>query len=316
MRSLASFKSIKGTIIRMAETNKAALGRLPDFIVVGAAKAGTTSLDFYLSLHPEIHMARPKETRFFMNPPRGRWDRGMSWYTGLFESDKTVCGEATPAYSQWPAVPSVAEKLHTTVPGAKLIYMVRDPLARLRSHFRMIRRLEGGNESLAAHLADCPESRLLCASRYGTQLAHFREFFPSEQILVIESSELEARRSEIMANVFRFLGVSDAFRSVLFGHRRNVSSQQVAPNAAGRRILQSRPMRLLRKLCPGRLFFFLQNFLMIPFASADSDLALPPAMAAKLADEFRHEMALLRRLTSQPFPSLGYGADLSSGLPQ
>ena len=53
-------------------------GRLPDFIVVGATKAGTTSLDFYLSLHPDIHMAKPKEPRFFVDapPPGERWSLG------------------------------------------------------------------------------------------------------------------------------------------------------------------------------------------------------------------------------------------------
>jgi hypothetical protein len=297
----------------MRDTNKPTKGRLPDFVVVGAAKAGTTSLDFYLSLHPEIHMAHPKETRFFMEPPRGRWNRGLSWYTGLFDSNKPVCGEATPAYSQWPAIPGVAEKLQAVIPQAKLIYMVRDPLDRLKSHFRMVRRLESCHESLRAHLAASPDSRLLCASRYGTQLAHLRKFFPAEQILVVESSALEAKRAETLAGIFRFLGVDDNFHSVFFAHRRNVSSQQVVPNATGRRILESLPAMLLRRICGGRLFFFLQNLLLLPFASAEPDWHLPPDLAAALADEFRKETALLRRLTGQPLPSLGYGAALPAG---
>jgi len=71
-------------------------GRLPNFIIVGATKAGTTSLDFYLSLHPEIQMARPKEPRFFIDAqePFGRWGRGPDWYRGLFQTGKRLCGEA------------------------------------------------------------------------------------------------------------------------------------------------------------------------------------------------------------------------------
>lgn len=70
-------------------------GRLPDFIVIGSGKGGTTSLDFYLSLHPEIQMARPKEPRFFVDlpPPLGRWSLGIPWYRGLFRSGKKFAGK-------------------------------------------------------------------------------------------------------------------------------------------------------------------------------------------------------------------------------
>lgn len=78
-------------------------GRLPDFLVIGVTKAGTTSLDFYLSLHPEIHMARPKE-------PLGRWSRGETWYRGCFVSPKRLSGEASPAYTHAPALSAVAQR--------------------------------------------------------------------------------------------------------------------------------------------------------------------------------------------------------------
>ena len=100
---------------RVSDHNRC--GRLPDFIIVGATKAGTTSLDFYLSLHHEIHMARPKESLFFIDAPEplGRWRNGIDWYRGLFRSEKRICGEASPAYTHAPALPGVPERMSRIV---------------------------------------------------------------------------------------------------------------------------------------------------------------------------------------------------------
>ena len=94
-------------------------------------KTGTTSLDFYLSLHPEIHMARPKEPRFFIDAPEplGRWHRGLDWYRGLFRSEKRICGEASPTYSNWSAKQGVFERMHSVVPDAKILFVVRERFA-------------------------------------------------------------------------------------------------------------------------------------------------------------------------------------------
>jgi hypothetical protein len=76
-------------------------GRLPDFIVIGAAKAGTTSLHFYPSLHPEIFMSTPKVPRFFADAPEplGRWHPGEVWYRRLFVTTKRLAGETSPTYA-------------------------------------------------------------------------------------------------------------------------------------------------------------------------------------------------------------------------
>jgi hypothetical protein len=134
-------------------TNKPT-GRLPDFLIIGATKTGTTSLDFYLSLHPEIHMARPKEPRFFIDAPEplGRWGRGLDWYRGLFRSEKRICGEASPTYSNWSAMQGVFERMHSVVPDAKILFVVRERFARLRSSYLMNVRYRGIEDSFADFL--------------------------------------------------------------------------------------------------------------------------------------------------------------------
>ena len=200
-------------------------GRLPDFIVIGATKAGTTSLDFYLSLHPEIQMARPKEPRFFIDAaePAGRWGKGIDWYRRLFDGEKEICGEASPAYTHAPALPGVPERMARVVPEARLIYLVREPLERLKSHFLMQCRQKGESLGFADFLAANPEARCLLASDYGSQLQRYLNWFPPGQILVVESEELARNRSNTLRRIFEFLGVDADFSTPLFHHRRNVT---------------------------------------------------------------------------------------------
>jgi len=283
-------------------------GRLPDFIVIGATKAGTTSLDFYLSLHPEIQMARPKEPRFFIDAaePLGRWSRGVEWYQGLFRTSKRVSGESSPAYTQYPALLDVPERMAGLVPRAKLIYVVREPMERLKSHFLMLNREGMEDGELKAVLAAKPEPRCLLASCYGSQLEKFLEWFPREQILVVESAELRQNRTAALRSVFEFLGVDAGFTSPLFRHRRNVTGHQRIPSAAGERLLCSGGMRLAKSLLPGPLFYHLKNLLLVPFAREAPSMELPEDVQEDLHRLFRAEMGLLRKLCGQPLPSLGY----------
>lgn len=137
-----------------SENRTALEGRLPDFIVVGATKAGTTSLDQYLAMHPQIHMARPKEPRFFtVGNPSSNYHRGVAWYRGLFRSERLCCGETSPQYTHWPTRSGVVERMHALVPKCRLIYLVREPWARIRSHYYM--NLSTGNTDLSSPIIFC-----------------------------------------------------------------------------------------------------------------------------------------------------------------
>lgn len=283
-------------------------GRFPDFLIVGATKAGTTSLDFYLSLHPEIHMARPKEPRFFIDAaePLGRWGKGEAWYRGLFRSEKKVCGEASPAYTHFPALPGVPERMAQLVPNAKLIYLVREPMKRMKSHYLMQCRRMGVPESLADSLSTDPESRCLLASCYGSQLEKVLEFFPLEQILLVESEDLARKRSYALRRIFDFLEVDADFSTPLFHHRRNVTAHQRIPNALGRRILDSPPMGWAKKILPDFLFYHLRNLVLLPCGAEPPSMELPEHLQKQIQDHFRAEVNRLRELGHQPLTSLGY----------
>ena len=108
-------------------------GRLPDLIIIGAMKCGTTSLHRYLDLHPEIIMSGQKGLNFFI--PERNWGKGVDWYRPNFKGNALVSGEASPNYTNFPDFKGVAGCMHPIGPNARLIYMVRDPVDRILSHY-------------------------------------------------------------------------------------------------------------------------------------------------------------------------------------
>lgn len=280
--------------------------RLPDFVVIGASKSGTTSLDYYLSLHPDIHVARPKEPRFFVDRPEnaGRWSRGLEWYKSLFSSRKKMCGEVSPQYAGHGEQNGVPMRMFSIIPKAKLIYLVREPYGRYISHYQMLYR---------AAMTDLPffefvakDQTAFRSSCYGSRLREFLDYFPREQVLVVESAELRDQRKKCLAGIFSFLGVDAQFWSSEFTHTRHVASESICPNAHGRAILRSKPVGFLRRRLSDWTFYHLRNVLMLPFRGPEPPVDLPETLEREIRDRLRSEVALLRNLTDQTFCSLEF----------
>src|SRR5258708_4333366 len=112
---------------------------LPTFFIIGAGKAGTSSLHHYLDQHPEIQMSSNKEPHFFAGPENGfpyAMGRvsGLKEYERLFDPAFSVRGESSPGYTSYPRRQGVPERIRELVPDAKFIYLARDPIARTVSH--------------------------------------------------------------------------------------------------------------------------------------------------------------------------------------
>ena len=105
----------------------------PNLVIIGAMKAGTTSLHYYLNLHPEISMSKVKEPAFFIE--ERNWRKGIKRYSSLFTNQTSVVGEASTEYTKYPHFKEVPAKMHSTIPEAKLIYLVRDPIVRILSEY-------------------------------------------------------------------------------------------------------------------------------------------------------------------------------------
>ena len=177
---------------------------LPNLIVVGAMKAGTTSLHSYLDLHPDVVMSSDKEMRFFTDPDCRSW---LGRYQDYFHTGVRYRGESTPQYTKWPLFPGVADRMAELAPDARLVYLVRDPIDRLVAEFVEEATWGVMNGDIEDHLVDAeaPHNPLVATSRYATQLRELQRTFDPERILVVDLDSLADDPAEALARVFDFL---------------------------------------------------------------------------------------------------------------
>jgi GT2 family glycosyltransferase len=199
------------------------VGALPNLVVIGSQKCGTQSLHYYLGVHPEIFMSHQKELDFFIE--EHSWHRGPGWYRRQFKSSAPVRGESSPNYSAFPRYEAVPKRMASLVPEARLIYLVRDPLERIASHWvhNYARRRERGD--IRATLRH-PETSYLARSCYYRQLELFLEHYDASQILVLDSADLRHRRLFTLRRVFEFLQVDSDIYHPRFDRLRHDSSGQ------------------------------------------------------------------------------------------
>ncbi len=209
-RARERYKAERKSSFRRRRKRHAAL---PNLIIIGGLKCGTTSIHHYLGLHPQIQMSKPKELNFFVEELN--WDLGVDWYASRFDSRFGVRGESSPHYTNLPRFRGVPERIHRHCPDARLIYMVRDPIKRILSHW--VHATGAGYESreMAATLSE-PDSSYIHRSMYWMQLQPYLELFDREQIEIITQEELQGEREATMRRAFGFLGVKQAFTSEQF----------------------------------------------------------------------------------------------------
>jgi hypothetical protein len=191
-------------------------GRLPNFLVIGAMKAGTTSLFHYLAAHPQAYLSPLKEVEFFVDGPN--WRRGFEWYRARFAdapADAIAVGEASTAYTKFPEYAGVPERIAAHLPGARLIYVVRDPIERIRSHYQ--HRVLSGAERAPLATAVLEDPRYVEVSRYAMQLERYLPHVPRGRILLLTSEDLRAKRAETVKAAYRFLGLDDEVEPEVLG---------------------------------------------------------------------------------------------------
>ncbi len=161
----------------------------PDFLIIGRPKCGTTSVARWLAEQPEVFFCRVKESRYFS----GEWQRGFEWYSSLYDGARPdqLVGEATPDYTHPDNGETVADRIATSAPDARLLYLIRNPLQRVQSAFRH-RRLTGEEpaETLLEAVQQLPDV-YLGYTMYYRCLEPFIDRFPKEQLLVIRTEDLD-----------------------------------------------------------------------------------------------------------------------------
>lgn len=272
-------------------------GALPNLVVIGAQKCGTTALHGYLALHPEIGMSRKKELGYFRAPPAP--GRDEAWYRSWFDPEKAVRGESSPAYTNHPMLPGIPERMYATIPDARLLYMVRDPVARTLAHYRhyVAERLEDRPAvEVLAHL----DGPYVLRSCYALQIERFLPYYPLERILIVEQEALLHDRHATLAGVFRWLGVDPTFRSVRFQRRPHRTVRKKRLTDLGERLSRTAPMRALDRL-PDPARWMLKDALHAPFSRSVPKPVLHEELLDALRSRFTDDVARLREWTGRAF---------------
>jgi hypothetical protein len=291
---LASTKTT-GLTAGTSANGAAGPGALPNLLILGAQKCGTSGLHYYLGLHPEVSMSKPKELNFFIE--ERNWTRGTDWYKRHFDASATVRGESSPNYTAYPQHMGVPERMASLVPDARLIYIVRDPLARIAAHWvhnYAKRREKGDLRETLLH----PNTSYIVRSQYFMQMQQFLRFFDREQILIFQQSDLRDDRAATLRRVFDFVGVDPDFTHPRFEQVRHETSRKLRATRAAARLDRASRSRAGRVL-PRNFWFLLDERLPLrrPIERPDVRGALSDEVLSVLRDDAER----FRELTGRSF---------------
>jgi len=214
---------------------------LPDFIIIGTQKGGTSSLFYYLKEHPQMQMPQEKEIHYFdLN-----YNKGLKWYESHFPnqgvSGNLITGEASPYYLFHPLAP---ERAFSICPKVKLIALLRNPVDRAYSHYAMERKKGNDQHSSFEIAIEAEEARLkgeaeriisesnynsynhqkfsyLERGKYSVQIKRWLNYFPCHQCLFIKSENFFSNPQSELRKVYDFLGVETVYPHDLTAHNSN-----------------------------------------------------------------------------------------------
>ncbi|MCL1049561.1 sulfotransferase domain-containing protein [Shewanella abyssi] len=284
----------------------------PDFIIVGAPKAGTTSLYHYLSANPSVFMTEPKEINFFSCEALEKQNlfyadfkvNSAPAYQALFSKgdEVQVKGEASVSYLFYP---DVAKSIYEYNPECKIIMVLRDPIARGYSHYLMDLKLglvdlpyedivfkKGNHKNMGLYYQQYVELGL-----YGKQVKRYLDVFPREQIKIYTQEELKADTPSVVNDLFGFLDVQKASHADT-----NVSHNQFSmPRNKVVAWLYSRVW--LRKLLSAIFPYKVRTFINTYLFKKGRKPVMTESVKSRLAEIYREDMLLLNELIEQDVSS-------------
>ncbi|OAG27004.1 sulfotransferase family protein [Thermodesulfatator autotrophicus] len=268
---------------------------LPNFIIIGAMKSGTTSLAKYLSEHPDVFVSDPKEPGFFCE--KINWNKGIEWYEELFKNAKgyKAVGEASTHYTKFPEHPRVAEKIKNIIPEVKLIYIMRDPVDRAISHYWHM--VHYHNETRPINKAIKLDSLYVWFSRYKYQMEPYLELFRKEQILFLLYDDLVKRPEETVKKCFEFLGVDPDFKPKSLGKAFNPRPKKVAKtNLLLHKIRWSKTWDKISPLVPKSLKDFAKKF---EYKKIEPKEELSDKQKKKIRESLKEDIEFMYQVTKK-----------------
>lgn len=281
----------------MTDTSK---GRMPDFLLIGGMKCGSTTLHDYLVNHPQLAQPQYKEPGFFSRDER--YALGLDWYRGVFASARPgqLAFESSTCYSRHPHFPDAAQRIGEHLPDIKLVYIMRHPVDRLYSHYRhaMLERQKKGTGpviSLGAALLETEE--YFDSGCYLKQIEQYTAHYERDRFFFLTLSELKTDPDAVLVKLQEFLGVEvePKLSTTLEGASNAIGARAVETNAAStRETLRRNPLvRIAKRLVPKQARAVLMKAVMespIMKARMKARADAFAAQLSKLSDTQRKEL--------------------------
>jgi hypothetical protein len=182
----------------------------PTFVVIGAMKAGTTSLWRYLGDHPDVFMPEEKEPDYFV--AEKTWSRGPEWYESLFVDGESCAarGEASTNYAKYPLFQGVPARIASMLPDVKVLYVLREPIERIVSHYRHA--LRAGWEKAPLEQAIECDPQYVYVSSYAMQAEQYLDWFDRSQLMIVRADDLRLDRGATIERIYAFIGADPSWR--------------------------------------------------------------------------------------------------------
>lgn len=280
--------------------------QLPNFIIGGAQKSGTTSLYYQLKQHPEVFLCDPKEPRYFLyeiamatEPEKieGRAlhfpTRTLEEYAALFE-DSTgykAIGEASAHYL---FSPEVAVKIKDTIPDARMIFILRNPIDRAYSNYWHAVRLGIEDRKVEDALA-VTESRVTLG-RYAATLDQWFEVFAPEQVKLLIFDDFVKDNSAVFADTCRFLEIDDSFTPDMSAKNKG---GQMKNRRLGVFLEKTRTNPLVQSIKPILPRRVRNTFGEVRHRNFEKAPPLPRAVVSRLADYYREDIGRLETMVDR-----------------
>jgi len=240
-------------------------------------------------------MSDIKEVDFFIK--ENNFDKGVEWYQDRFRGDYKIFGEASPNYSKAHYFAGVPQRMAEIVPEVKLIYLVRDPIERIISHYTHNYSEGREHRPIEKVLQRLEDNHYVLCSKYYWQLEHYLQFFSKDQILVIPSFQLMNERRKALQEVFDFIGVDSSFYTAEFEEQKHKSGQKRRKGRLSRLVLESPVIKSLKGYIPDVFKDPIKRATRPQVQKPELSASLRQRLTVCLATDIEH----LRSFTGLPF---------------
>lgn len=284
----------------------------PNLFLIGAMKSGTSSMHRHLSAHPQIFMSEEKEPSFFVAPDqlariwpamyRKRYWSDPAKYLALFRNAEGArwIGESSTNYAKLPLATGVAERIHAFEPGARILYIMREPARRALSHYWHA--VDREFEQRSPEEALVPKSDYFAVSDYARQLAPYLRLFPETSVRAITMESFERNPARVYRDLLHWLDVDPAFVPEKLEARHHETPTLIWRTRRGPIARFCRKLnvpRALRRACPASVRYYAWRLSVRPVRR---DAAAEQRLVARLHESMQPGIRALESLLGTAFP--------------